>query len=106
MRGSVVSAVYVCAYKCVGDGLTTHTQTPPHNTPQQVPVTKPFPVTTMAALTRLAWSGEGRKLAVGDAEGAVHVLGVDAALVSPRGDEEVRLEEVLRGVLGRGGGAE
>lgn len=82
----------------------------------QVPVTLPFyPVVAARgegggagpALTKLAWSGEGRKLAVGDAEGGVHVLGVDAALVSPRVDEEVRLEELLRGVgAGAGTGAE
>ncbi len=59
-----------------------------------------------AALTKLAWSSSGRKLAVGDAAGAVHVLGVDASLVTPRPDEAVRLEEalLLRAAAGGGGG--
>jgi hypothetical protein len=59
-----------------------------------------------SALTKLAWSPEGRKLAVGDAGGVVHVLGVDAPLVTPRADEAVRLEEALLLRGGSGGGDE
>ena len=52
-----------------------------------MPVTQPFPVVaggdkgqgnaeSPVALTRIAWSSEGRKLAVGDAKGGIHVVGV------------------------------
>jgi hypothetical protein len=45
----------------------------------QVPITKAFtvpPPERRCALNKIAWSQEGRKVAVGDARGTVHILGI------------------------------
>ncbi|TFJ82870.1 hypothetical protein NSK_005823 [Nannochloropsis salina CCMP1776] len=58
--------------------------------PPSIPPSSP-PV----ALTRLAWTGDGKRLAVGDTSGRIHVLRMAEELIRPRKDEDMRLEETL-----------
>ncbi|KAG5175478.1 WD40-repeat-containing domain protein [Tribonema minus] len=58
------------------------------------PVTPPCKVSGNA-LTKLAWSREGCRLAAGDVTGAVHVYAIAEDMALPRHDEEHRLERLL-----------
>ena len=58
------------------------------------PVAAPTDVSD-APLTTLAFADDGRRLAVGDANGKATVLAVDAALVNRDADEDARLDAIL-----------
>ncbi|CAM9211921.1 unnamed protein product, partial [Heterosigma akashiwo] len=47
-------------------------------------------------LNKLAWSTEGRRIAVGDGAGTAHVYTLSEELAAPRPDEDARLEAALR----------
>jgi len=47
------------------------------------------------ALNRLRWSPDGRKVAVGNSEGAIHFYDVSAEFATPAADEWSRLEDKL-----------
>ncbi|CAM9172824.1 unnamed protein product [Discosporangium mesarthrocarpum] len=71
------------------------------NHSMEEPLAPPVKVAERCALTRMAWSSDGRKLCVGDAKGYAHVFNVDQETALPRPDEDLKLEGTLsaRGFL-------
>lgn len=72
-----------------------HSTEEPLIPPTKVPPAKSSPASDRCALTKLAWSSDGRRIAVGDASGAVHLYSLTEDLASPRSDEELRLEVLI-----------
>jgi len=60
------------------------------------PLFPPVKVIERCALNKLAWSHDGRRIAVGDANGTAHVYSLADEVANPRSDEESRLEQTLR----------
>jgi hypothetical protein len=52
-------------------------------------------VSNKCALTKVAWSSEGRRIVVGDVYGRVYIVSIADDVAMPRQDEELRLERLL-----------
>ncbi|CAM9925159.1 unnamed protein product [Scytosiphon promiscuus] len=65
------------------------------NHSMEEPFTPPVKVVDRCALTRMAWSPDGRRLCVGDAKGYARVFNMDQETALPRPDEDSRLEAAL-----------
>ncbi|CBJ25912.1 putative: similar to cytoplasmic dynein intermediate chain [Ectocarpus siliculosus] len=65
------------------------------NHSMEEPFTPPVKVVDRCALTRMAWSPDGRRLCVGDAKGYARVFNMDQETALPRTDEDLRLEAAL-----------
>jgi hypothetical protein len=47
----------------------------------------------------VGWSGEGRRIAAGDANGFAHIFSVDEEIAIPRQDDDLRLEHIIESAL-------
>ncbi|CAM9769689.1 unnamed protein product [Pylaiella littoralis] len=66
------------------------------NHSMEEPFTPPVKVVVdRCALTRMAWSPDGRRLCVGDDKGYARIFNMDQETALPRPDEELRLEAAL-----------
>lgn len=48
------------------------------------------------ALNCLRWSGDGRKIAVGDSDGYVNLWSLDKEVAIPRTEDFIRFEELIQ----------
>lgn len=65
------------------------------NHSMEEPLSPPVKVVDRCALTRMAWSPDGRRLCVGDAKGYARVFNMDPETALPKADEDLKLEASL-----------
>ncbi|CAM9402404.1 unnamed protein product [Ascophyllum nodosum] len=71
------------------------------NHSMEEPFAPPVKAVDRCALTRMAWSPDGRRLCVGDSKGYARVFNVDQETALPRPDDEMKLEATLAAMTNR-----